>query len=202
MYLFTTRGHTWSVKQAGIVLVLIAAVVGLYALPQASAEPCPQSAQWSCLVQVAAGEDVPEDFDDAAAAVNAEDDDADSNDAEADFESNVTSDGELQVRLDGVASDDQWEYDLLTSTRWSHDLIEFADDGRSIAVIFESEEASANAPRVMRLQPSRLQILNPVDEDVVFDVELPTEFRRAEWTDENRLVLIDADGALTVFGRS
>lgn len=187
-------------KQAGLVLILLVAVAGLYALPQPSVEACPQSAQWSCIAQIADGEAIPDDFEDVAVAIESEDSDSDDSDLDVEFD--VTSDGELQVRLDGVDEDDQWEYDLLTSTRWTHDLIEFANDGRSIAVVFESEEASTSAPRVMSQQPSRLQILNPVDEDVVFDVELPVEIRRIEWTGEDRLVLIDIDGSITVFGRS
>ena len=198
-------------KIAGQVVVLVVAVVALYALPAPSPESCPEGEVWSCaghFPDLSFEEGV---FDDDALlrdliVSNTEDGGADESAAEAEDEDGEDDDGlteGVELTSDGVLLVDtdsaEFEYDLLSGTKWSHELFATADDGRVLAVTFESDEVSPAAPRIMQTPPTRLQIIDFSDEGPVFDEELPEEVVWIDWLEDDRLVLFSRDGSVSVF---
>lgn len=196
-------------KIAGQIVVLVVAVVALYALPAPSPDSCPEGEVWSCaghFPDLSFEEGV---FDDDSLlseliVANTEggsdesteevDGDVEDDDGLADGVE-LTSDGVLLVDTDSA----EFEYDLLNGTKWSHELFATADDGRVLAVTFESDEVSPAAPRIMQTPPTRLQIIDFSDEDAVFDEELPEEVVWIDWLEDDRLVIAGRDGSVTVF---
>lgn len=197
-------------KIAGQLVVLVVAVVALYALPAPSPDPCPDGEVWSCAAYFADLSFEEGVFDDdaplralivantegtdenAAAAEDAEDDDGLTDGVD------LTSDGVLSVDTDSA----EFEYELLTDTKWSHELFATADDERVLAVTYEPDEVSPAAPRIMNAPPTRLQIIDFSDEDSVFDEELPEAVVWMDWLEDDRLVLGGQDGSVTVFALS
>ncbi len=200
-------GHTQGVKTVGKFVLFVAALVGLYALPTISADSCPEFEDgWTCTERVesdasASGELAEVDRGAAGEGVGEADVDAEL-DNDVDDEKEVGR-GDLYdiSRGEIVIGEDEWPHDLLTSTKWSYDLIEPSVDENLFVITFASEAASTSAPRVMRSPPSRIQVLDADREDVVLDVEFPDEVRNVEWTDDDELVVVSDDGALTVFAQ-
>ncbi len=185
------------------VVVLVIGVVALYALPAPSPDSCPEGEDWSCVQFIDADAVDASELDDAALteliAANSPDAEAADSDAENDDGLGdgieLTSNGVLEVDTDSA----EFEYELLSGTKWSHELLATADDQRVIAVTYEPDEVSPAAPRIMHAPPTRLQIIDFNDEEAVFDDELPEEIVWMGWLSDNRLVLGSDDGSVTVF---
>lgn len=197
--------HTWSVKDVGKsvgkFVILLAAVVGLYALPNISADACPvdDDAAWNCAERVEADVAATGDLADVDRSGNRER-------TAAEGAEEGTDDGEDGLydisRGELIIGADEWPHDLLTSTKWSFDLIEPTEDGRMLVVTYRTDEVSEAAPRVMRAQPARIQILDAFSEKVDLDIEFPEEIARVEWITDDRVALSTSTGAITVFERS
>lgn len=207
--------HTQVMKIAAQIVVLVIAVVALYALPAPSPDECPEGEVWSCVGHFAdlSFEEGVLDDDASLRALVAANTEGESDDSDADADQDaedaeddngltdgveLTSDGVLLIDTDSA----EFEYELLTGTKWSHELFATAEDGRVLAVTYESDEVSAAAPRIMQAPPTRLQIIDFSDEDSVFDEELPEEVVWMDWLDDDRLVLGGRDGSVTVFALS
>lgn len=179
-------------------MVCVVALAGLYALPSVSATVCPEGEQWTCTERVESDAEATGDLANVDRGLD-ERDDADAVELEGELE--VT--GELYdiSRGELIIGEDEWPHDLLTSTKWSYDLIEPTDNGSMFVVTYDADPGSTSAPRVMRPQPARLQILDPDREEIVFDAELPEVIENVEWISDDKLAVVTNDGAISVIER-
>ena len=176
-------------------MLLLVAVVALYALPANTAEECAvRDDGWTCVERFEAGVAVTGDFAEI---------DRDSRGESADAEEDTSGSGRPYEISRGelLVGEDEWPHDLMTSTKWSFDLIEASAEENLVVVTYTSSQPSPAAPRVLSFPTSRIQVLDVDREEVVLDVEFPDEISNGEWTDADELVVVSDDGALTVFAQ-
>ena len=162
-----------------------------------SSDACPVAEFWGCTGQFDSAADVPgSDVSDESDEPDG--DNADEDDGSITLELEVGSD-EILIGRSITDADDVWAYEIFTQTKWVFSDVAAATNNRAVAVTYDGERTWEGAPRVIQPNEARLQILDPRGRDVVIDTEFPRRISSLEWTSDDRLIVTDADGRISVF---